>query len=42
MTTLSFYRRVIDETGQTDRETVKRGTVLAQLPRDLKDVWEDA
>lgn len=57
MTTLSFYRRVIDETGQTDRETVKRGTAAvlqalrdrlmpteaaqaaAQLPRALKEVW---
>ncbi len=26
MTTLSFYRRVIDETGHVDREAVKRGT----------------
>ncbi len=26
MTTLSFYRAVIEETGQTDREAVKRGT----------------
>ena len=35
MTTLSFYRRVIDETGQTDRETVKRGTaVVLQALRD--------
>ena len=57
MTTLSFYRRVIDETGQTDRETVKRATAAvlqtlrgrlmsteadqagAQLPRPLKEVW---
>jgi len=57
MTTLSFYRRVIDETGQADREAVKRGTAavlhtlrdrlmpteaaqaVAQLPRGLKDVW---
>ncbi len=37
MSTLSFYRRVIDETGQEDRLAV-----LAQLPRDLKEVWEDA
>lgn len=65
MTTLSFYRRVIDETGQTDRglESVREARfltigvfaalkeqlsggeaddVLTQLPRDLKDVWEDA
>jgi uncharacterized protein (DUF2267 family) len=57
MTTLGFYRRVIDETGQTDRETVKRGTAAvlqalrdrlifteahqaaAQFPRSLKEVW---
>ncbi len=58
MSTLTFYRRVIDETGQTNREAVKRGTAavfhalrdrltpeeadqaVAQLPRDLKLVWE--
>jgi uncharacterized protein (DUF2267 family) len=57
MTMLSFYRRVIDETGQVDREAVKRGTAAvlhalrdrlmpteadqaaAQLPRALKEVW---
>ena len=57
MTTLAFYRRVIDETGQADREAVKRGTAAvlhalrdrlmpteaaqaaAQLPRALKEVW---
>ncbi|HSE03859.1 MAG TPA: DUF2267 domain-containing protein [Methylomirabilota bacterium] len=57
MTMLSFYRRVIDETGQEDREAVKRGTAAvlhalrdrlmpteaaqaaAQLPRGLKEVW---
>jgi len=57
MTTLSFYRRVIDETGQADGEAVKRGTAAvlhalrdrlmpteaaqaaAQLPRRLKEVW---
>ena len=57
MTTLSFYRRVIDETGHADRDAVKRGTAAvlhalrdrlmpteaaqaaAQLPRGLKDVW---
>jgi uncharacterized protein (DUF2267 family) len=57
MTTLSFYRRVSDETGHTDREAVKRGTAavlhalrdrlmptearqaVAQLPRGLKEVW---
>jgi uncharacterized protein (DUF2267 family) len=58
MTTLSFYRRVIDETGQADREAAKVGSaaearkeqlspgeaddVCAQLPRELKDVWEEA
>jgi uncharacterized protein (DUF2267 family) len=54
---LTFYRRVLDETGHTDREAVKRGTAAvlhalrdrlmpsearqaaAQLPRGLKDVW---
>ena len=59
MSTLTFYRRVIDETGDTDREVVKRGTAAvfhalrdrltreesrqadAQLPRDLKRVWEE-
>lgn len=57
MTTLSFYRRVSDETGQTDREAVKRGSAAvlqalrdrlmsteaaqaaAQLPRPLKEAW---
>lgn len=57
MTTLSFYRRVIDDTGQADREAVKRGSAAvlhalrdrllptearqaaAQLPRGLKEVW---
>ena len=57
MTMLTFYRRVIDETGQDDREAVKRGTAAvlhalrdrlmpteaaqaaAQLPRGLKEVW---
>ena len=57
MTTLAFYRRVIDETGQADRHAVKRGTAAvlhalrdrlmpteaaqaaAQLPRALKEVW---
>jgi len=57
VTTHSFYRRVIDETGHTDREAVKRGTAAvlhalrdrlmpteaaqaaAQLPRALKEVW---
>ena len=59
MSTLTFYRRVIDETGETNREAVKRGTAavfhalrdrltpedaeqaVAQLPRDLKRVWEE-
>ena len=57
MTTLNFYRRVIDETGKTDREAVKRGAAAvlqalrdrltcaeaeqaaAQLPRELKEAW---
>ena len=57
MTTLNFYRRVIDETGQTNREAAKRGATAvlqalrdrltpeeaeqaaAQLPRELKEVW---
>ena len=59
MTTRSFYRTVIDETGQTDREAVKRGTAavlhalrdrltpdearqaVAQLPRELKRIWAE-
>jgi uncharacterized protein (DUF2267 family) len=59
MSILTFYRRVIDETGETDREAVKRGTAavfhalrdrltpneaeqaVAQLPRDLKLVWKE-
>jgi uncharacterized protein (DUF2267 family) len=59
MSTLTFYRRVIDETGETNREAVKRGTAavfhalrdrltreeaeqaVAQLPRDLKRVWKE-
>ena len=58
MTTLSFYRRVIDETGQADREAAKVGSAavlhalrdrllpteaaqaVAQLPRALKEVWK--
>lgn len=57
MSTLSFYRRVIDETGERDREAVKHGTAAvlhalrdrllpteaaqaaAQLPRELRAVW---
>jgi uncharacterized protein (DUF2267 family) len=57
MSTLTFYRRVLDETGHTDREAAKRGTAAvlhalrdrlmpsearqaaAQLPRGLKEVW---
>lgn len=57
MSTLTFYRKVIDETGQRDREAVKRGTAAvlralrdrltpdeaeqaaAQLPRELKAAW---
>ncbi len=45
MTTLSFYRRVIDETGHADRGQIspgEAGDVCAQLPRDLMEVWEDA
>lgn len=59
MTTLDFYRKVIEETGQTNREAAKRGAaavlralrdrltpeeadqVAAQLPRELKSVWEE-
>ena len=59
MTMLSFYRTVIEETGQTDREAVKRGTAAvlralrdrltseearqaaAQLPRELKRIWRE-
>jgi uncharacterized protein (DUF2267 family) len=59
MSTLSFYRRVTDETAQSNRKIVKRGTAavfhalrdrltpeeaeqaVAQLPRDLKRVWEE-
>ena len=58
MTMLTFYRRVIAETGRENREAVKRATaavfhalrdrltpeeadqVAAQLPRELKTVWE--
>jgi uncharacterized protein (DUF2267 family) len=58
MTTLSFYRRVIDETGQADRAAAKVGSAavlhalrdrllpteaaqaVAQLPRALKEVWK--
>ena len=58
MTTLSFYRRVIDETGQVDRQAAKVGSAavlhalrdrllpteaaqaVAQLPRALKEVWK--
>ena len=59
MTTLAFYRTVIDETGQTNRVAVKRGTAAvlhalrdrltaeearqaaAQLPRELKRIWAE-
>jgi uncharacterized protein (DUF2267 family) len=59
MTTQSFYRSVIDETGQMDRNAVKRGTAAvlhalrdrltpeearqaaAQLPRELKRIWSE-
>jgi uncharacterized protein (DUF2267 family) len=58
MTTLTFYRKVIEETGQASREAAKRATaavlhalrdrltpeeatqVAAQLPGELKAVWE--
>jgi uncharacterized protein (DUF2267 family) len=57
MTTLAFYRTVIEETGQTNRAAVKQGVAAvlgalrdrltpgesrqaaAQLPRELKAVW---
>lgn len=57
MTMLGFYRTVIEETGQTNREAVKQGVAAvlgalrdrltpeearqaaAQLPRELKAVW---
>lgn len=57
MSTVTFYRRVIDETG-VDRGLAKRGTaavlralrdrlmpeearqVAAQLPRPLREIWE--
>ena len=35
MSTLTFYRRVIDETGVADREQIKRGT--AAVLRALRD-----
>jgi uncharacterized protein (DUF2267 family) len=59
MTTLSFYRKVIDETGQKNREAAKRGAAAvlralrdrltpeeadqaaAQLPRELRAIWEE-
>jgi len=59
MSTRAFYRRVIDETGETSREVVTRGTAavlhalrdrltpeearqaVAQLPRELKLVWKE-
>jgi len=58
MTTLQFYRTVIEQAGRSDREQAKRATaavfhtlrdrltpeeadqVVAQLPRELKAVWE--
>ena len=58
MTTLGFYRRVIDETGQADRAAAKIGSAavlhalrdrllpteaaqaVAQLPRALKEAWK--
>ena len=59
MTMLDFYRKVIEETGQTNREAVKQGSAavlralrdrltpeeaaqaVAQLPRELKVVWRE-
>ena len=59
MTTISFYRTVIGETGEANRERVKRATaavlhalrdrltpeeahqLAAQLPRELKRAWEE-
>jgi uncharacterized protein (DUF2267 family) len=59
MTTLTFDRRVIEETGQANREAAKRATaavlhalrdrltpeeadqVVAQLPRELQAAWEE-
>ena len=59
MTTLAFYRRVIDESGEESREVAKRGVAAvlhalrdrltpdearqaaAQLPRELKAVWSE-
>ncbi|MBI3029037.1 MAG: DUF2267 domain-containing protein [Candidatus Rokubacteria bacterium] len=58
MTTLTFYRKVIEESGQANREAAKRATaavlhalrdrltadeadqVASQLPRELKSLWE--
>ena len=58
MSTATFYRRVIDETGIVDRALAERGTaavlralrdrltpeearqVAAQLPRALREIWE--
>ena len=58
MTTLSFYRRVIDETGQANRAAARIGSAavlhalrdrllpteaaqaVAQLPRALKEAWK--
>lgn len=58
MSTATFYKRVIDETGVVDRALAERGTaavlralrdrltleearqVAAQLPRALREIWE--
>ena len=58
MTTITFYRKVLSETGLTDRELAKRGVtavlqalrdrltpdeahqLAAQLPRELRATWE--
>lgn len=58
MTTLTFYRKVLNETGLVDRDLAKRGVaavlralrdrltpgeahqLAAQLPRELRQTWE--
>jgi uncharacterized protein (DUF2267 family) len=58
MTTITFYRKVLSETGLADRELAKRGVtavlqalrdrltpdeahqLAAQLPRELRATWE--
>jgi uncharacterized protein (DUF2267 family) len=59
MTTVEFYRHVMEETGEANRERAKRAAaavlhalrdrltpeeadqVAAQLPRELKAVWQE-